>query len=244
MVQHRGQSVRVSAWDPTPDAKGPEAGDGSVRAPSAGTVVAVAVAPGDAVEPETVVAVVEAMKLETNLKAGVSGVVEEVRRAVGTAVAAGDVLVVIRPNSPIPSSRGVSMSSDKAVVTCALTGVLTNPAKHPVPVTAEEMAASAREAFDAGATVMHVHLQTGARARSPPILGARRGRGCARCNPGGLSRCHHQHEHRVFGDDISSCRLHGALQAGDCRLQCRFPELPQAAPGRRVGLASRSSTTR
>ena len=100
VVQHRGQSVRVSAWDPTPDAKGPEAGDGSVRAPSAGTVVAVAVAPGDAVEPETVVAVVEAMKLETNLKAGVSGVVEEVRRAVGTAVAAGDVLVVIRPNSP------------------------------------------------------------------------------------------------------------------------------------------------
>lgn len=58
------------------------------------------------------------------------------------------------------------MSSDKAVVTCALTGVLTNPAKHPVPVTAEEMAASAREAFDAGATVMHVHFR-----RQEPGLG-------------------------------------------------------------------------
>lgn len=49
--------------------------------------------------------------------------------------------------------------SDKAVVTCALTGVLTNPRQHPVPVTPEEMAASAREAFDAGASVMHVHFR-------------------------------------------------------------------------------------
>ena len=49
--------------------------------------------------------------------------------------------------------------SEKAVVTCALTGVLTNPAQHPVPVTAAEMAAAAREAFDAGASVMHVHFR-------------------------------------------------------------------------------------
>ena len=47
----------------------------------------------------------------------------------------------------------------KAVVTCALNGVLTDPKKHPVPVTPEEMAASAREAFDAGASVMHVHFR-------------------------------------------------------------------------------------
>lgn len=50
-------------------------------------------------------------------------------------------------------------SSDKAVVTCALTGVLTNPKQHPVPVTIEEMAASAKEAFDAGASIMHVHFR-------------------------------------------------------------------------------------
>ena len=48
---------------------------------------------------------------------------------------------------------------EKAVVTCALTGVLTNPKQHPVPVTASEMAASAKQAFDAGATVMHVHFR-------------------------------------------------------------------------------------
>jgi len=48
---------------------------------------------------------------------------------------------------------------EKAIVTCAVTGVLTDPARHPVPVTAEQMAASAREAFDAGASVMHLHFR-------------------------------------------------------------------------------------
>ncbi|WP_226702915.1 3-keto-5-aminohexanoate cleavage protein [Microbulbifer elongatus] len=51
------------------------------------------------------------------------------------------------------------MSPDEVVITCALTGVLTNPAQHPVPVTPEQMAASAREAFDAGASVMHIHFR-------------------------------------------------------------------------------------
>ncbi|MBL90852.1 MAG: 3-keto-5-aminohexanoate cleavage protein [Myxococcales bacterium] len=51
------------------------------------------------------------------------------------------------------------MSQDKAVLTCALTGVLTDPNMHPVPVTPEEMAASTKEAFDAGASIMHVHFR-------------------------------------------------------------------------------------
>ncbi|HEY8568444.1 3-keto-5-aminohexanoate cleavage protein [Microbulbifer sp.] len=50
--------------------------------------------------------------------------------------------------------------SDEVVITCALTGVLTNPLQHPVPVTPEQMAASAREAYDAGASVMHVHFRS------------------------------------------------------------------------------------
>jgi uncharacterized protein (DUF849 family) len=49
--------------------------------------------------------------------------------------------------------------TDEVVITCALTGVLTNPAQHPVPVTVEEMARSAREAFDEGASIMHVHFR-------------------------------------------------------------------------------------
>ena len=47
----------------------------------------------------------------------------------------------------------------KAVVTCALTGVLTDPERFPVPVTPEEMAAAAAEAWDAGATVVHCHFR-------------------------------------------------------------------------------------
>lgn len=46
-----------------------------------------------------------------------------------------------------------------SLVTCALTGVLTNPEQHPVPVTPEQMAASAREAYDAGAAILHVHFR-------------------------------------------------------------------------------------
>jgi uncharacterized protein (DUF849 family) len=49
--------------------------------------------------------------------------------------------------------------TEKAVLTCALTGVLTDPKQHPVPVTPAQMAAAAREAFDAGASIMHVHLR-------------------------------------------------------------------------------------
>ncbi len=49
--------------------------------------------------------------------------------------------------------------SDTAIITCALTGVLTNPEQHPVPVRPEQMAAEAKRAFDAGATIMHVHYR-------------------------------------------------------------------------------------
>jgi len=48
---------------------------------------------------------------------------------------------------------------DKAILTCALTGVLTNPKQHPVPVTPVQMAAEARDAFNAGAAAMHVHVR-------------------------------------------------------------------------------------
>jgi len=49
--------------------------------------------------------------------------------------------------------------TDKVVITCALNGVLTDPRQHHVPVTPEEMAAEAKAAYDAGASVMHIHLR-------------------------------------------------------------------------------------
>jgi uncharacterized protein (DUF849 family) len=56
-------------------------------------------------------------------------------------------------------------SSSKIVVTCALTGVLTDPAQHDVPVTPEQMAREARAACDAGASVVHVHFRQQAPGR-------------------------------------------------------------------------------
>ena len=49
--------------------------------------------------------------------------------------------------------------SDKAVITCALNGVLTDPKQHNVPVTPEQMAREAKAAFNAGASIMHIHLR-------------------------------------------------------------------------------------
>ncbi len=51
------------------------------------------------------------------------------------------------------------MAQTKAVLTCALTGVLTDPSQHPVPVTPEQLAQEARRARDAGAAVVHVHFR-------------------------------------------------------------------------------------
>lgn len=51
------------------------------------------------------------------------------------------------------------LPQSKVIVTCSLTGVLTDPRQHPVPVTPEQMAASAKEAWDAGASVMHIHFR-------------------------------------------------------------------------------------
>lgn len=49
--------------------------------------------------------------------------------------------------------------SDKVVITCALTGVLTDPVQHHVPVAPEQMASEAKAAYDEGATVMHIHIR-------------------------------------------------------------------------------------
>jgi len=48
---------------------------------------------------------------------------------------------------------------DKAILTCALNGVLTDPSQNAIPVTPEQCAASAREAYDAGAAIIHVHFR-------------------------------------------------------------------------------------
>ena len=50
--------------------------------------------------------------------------------------------------------------AQKAVITCALTGVLTDPEQHHVPVTPEEMAKEAKAARNAGASIVHIHFRS------------------------------------------------------------------------------------
>ncbi len=50
-------------------------------------------------------------------------------------------------------------TNQPAVITCALTGVLTDPKRHHVPVTPAEMADEAERAWNAGATVVHLHFR-------------------------------------------------------------------------------------
>ncbi len=51
--------------------------------------------------------------------------------------------------------------NDKVIITCALSGVVTSRAQCPaIPYTVEDFAREARRAWDAGATVLHVHART------------------------------------------------------------------------------------
>ena len=72
---------------------------GQVRATTPAMVVTVHVEPGDEVTAGQMLGVVEAMKMEIGFEAPVSGVVTEVRALKGQQIAAGDVLVVIDPDS-------------------------------------------------------------------------------------------------------------------------------------------------
>lgn len=79
------------------DAGGADRVDGPQRvtAPMPGKVVRVLVKPGDAVQARQGLVVVEAMKMENELRSPRAGTVAEVRVAVGTSVEAGAVLVVV-----------------------------------------------------------------------------------------------------------------------------------------------------
>lgn len=68
-------------------------GDRAVKAPIVGTVMQVKVKPGDNVELNQVLLVMEAMKMETNIASPMPGKVKAVLAAPGDAVKAGQVLV-------------------------------------------------------------------------------------------------------------------------------------------------------
>ena len=75
-----------------------QAGAGPQRlvAPMPGKIVRVCVAPGEAVRARQTVVVIEAMKMENELRAGRDGTVGELRAREGASVEAGELLVVIQ----------------------------------------------------------------------------------------------------------------------------------------------------
>ena len=95
-VRAFGTTLRVQAWDPSPQDED-AAGSGSAVMPMDGTVLSIDVSVGDTVVEGDVLARVEAMKLETTLRAGVAGTVTEIRAVAGAAASAGTVLVRVEP---------------------------------------------------------------------------------------------------------------------------------------------------
>lgn len=72
-----------------------QSGSGVIKAPMHGKIVSIDVSNGDAVSVGDKVAVLEAMKMQHEITAEVDGTVEEIAAAVGTNIAANDVILVI-----------------------------------------------------------------------------------------------------------------------------------------------------
>ncbi len=81
------------------DSLGAAAGGGVVASEIPGLVVEIKVAQGQQVRQGEPVVVVEAMKMQNELAAGVNGVVASIPAAVGRTVNAGDPLVIIEPTA-------------------------------------------------------------------------------------------------------------------------------------------------
>jgi biotin carboxyl carrier protein len=69
----------------------------AIRAPMPGKVIRVEVKVGDRVNPGTGLVILEAMKMENEIKSAGTGVVEEVRVESGKAVEKGELLISIHP---------------------------------------------------------------------------------------------------------------------------------------------------
>ena len=87
----RGPSTTLGAGAATPGTAGPH----RVAASMPGKIVKVLVKPGDAVAARQGVVIVEAMKMENELRSQKSGTVSEVRVKEGDSVEAGAILVIV-----------------------------------------------------------------------------------------------------------------------------------------------------
>ncbi len=130
--------------------------------------------------------------------------------------------------------------SDKAVITCALNGVLTDPKQHNVPVTPEQMAREAKAAFNAGASIMHIHLrqQEPNKGHLPSwdvSVSKEIQQAIREACPGVIIN----HTTGTSGPNYQGAlELRARDQAGDRRLQRRLAELSQGEGRQQLGLAA------
>jgi biotin carboxyl carrier protein len=98
-VEVNGRRFHVEVRDPRNARRrldaGLRGGRQNILAPMPGKVVRLLVQPGDAVEAGQGLVVVEAMKMQNEMKCAHAGIIREVRASAGDTVAAGQVLVVI-----------------------------------------------------------------------------------------------------------------------------------------------------
>ncbi len=89
--------VQAAAPAPAPAAAAAPAaaGSASVTAPMPGNILDIKVKVGDTVKADTVVIMLEAMKMENEIYAGAAGKVTAINVTKGSTVNSGDVLVVI-----------------------------------------------------------------------------------------------------------------------------------------------------
>jgi oxaloacetate decarboxylase alpha subunit len=96
VVSPQGHVEQVTATAPSPALTAPPAAEGRmITAPLAGNIVRVGVRPGQAVAAGEVVLVLEAMKMETEVRAPTAGTVTEVRVKEGDAVSLGAPLLAL-----------------------------------------------------------------------------------------------------------------------------------------------------
>ena len=89
------QAAPVQTAAPKASAPAPKGSGTPVTAPMPGTVVSVKVNVGDKVTKDSLVAVLEAMKMENEIFAGMDGTVTSVVASSGASVNTGDTLVTI-----------------------------------------------------------------------------------------------------------------------------------------------------
>ena len=96
-VSAKGSIERIKRQDAA--SMGPGAaetmGGMAIKAPLAGNIFEIKVKSGDRVKKDEVVVVLEAMKMETEIRAHTEGVVTEIRVSVGDAVAVGEVILAL-----------------------------------------------------------------------------------------------------------------------------------------------------